>query len=229
MWAGGGENSQHRLLLPTRVFIHPDDLVYNTTGLENVCPISFVIPDNPLDPDVEWVNGTLCAVGCLSSATARDDFYDGQMLIDCLAFLGFVGIAINIASYRVARKRVNYLTFYTMLFPMFGAVFNILTSFQDVESRFCRDNATALTSKDGLTVCSATAVVSIYTTMGTILCWGFQSAHLFNLIVLEVKKHPRTHAPIEMLTRIAMLGKPLLLIMTMPIHAFDLLTLIWLT
>ena len=167
-----------------RIVVQSEGVEYNLTGLESDCPFGFVLPDNPSDPDIEWVNGTNCAISCLSPITERGAFLDGQVIVDFFGWLGFIGLCINLMSYKVSPKEMHYLTYYNVRFALAATFFTILQSFQKVEDRFCRDNANAISGRDGFVLCNVQATVAIYVSAGTVLCWAAQIFHIFNLIVI---------------------------------------------
>lgn len=167
------------------LFTHPDHVAYNLTGYEDICPTGFVVPDNPSDPDIEWVNGTNCAVACISPVTNRETFSDGQAMVTLFGYLGFFGLMFLLLTYKVSSKEMHYLTYYNVKFALGATIFTIFQSFQTVEDRFCRDNANAISNRDGFVLCNVQATVAIYVSMGVVVCWAAQLAHVFNLIVLQ--------------------------------------------
>jgi hypothetical protein len=177
----------HSYNRPSRVVALPDSLsFYNTTGLDASCPYGFVIPDHPSDPDTEWVEGTNCAIGCISPVYERSKYVGGQYLIDFIAWCGFILICVNLLSHRVStRKPVHYLKLFNLALAMVATVINMITSFFPVEDRFCRDNANGITGRDGINFCTFSSVLLIYVTIGTMICWTIQILVLFNSIVLN--------------------------------------------
>jgi hypothetical protein len=160
-------------------------LLYNNTDLESTCPNGFVIPDHPGDTDIEWVNGTHCAVACISPIYQRSEFDAAQSLVILISWLGFGLIMLNLSSFRVSSpKPMHFLTYYNFRLSALGALVVMVSSTMSAEKRFCRDNATAISSEDGITLCSASAVVSLYSAFGVLLCWGAQIFYIFSVIVM---------------------------------------------
>jgi len=171
---------------PSRVVTLPAGVsFYNTTGLETQCPYGFVIPDHPSDPDIEWIEGTNCAIACISPVYTREQYVGGQYLIDFIAWVGFIVIIVNLLSHRVsARKPMHYLKLYHIAFAAITTMMNMLQSLMPIEKRYCRDNANGYTGRDGVNLCTSHAVVIIYLAVCIMTCWTVQIWVIFSAIVL---------------------------------------------
>ena len=158
--------------------------VYNISGIENACPKGFLIPDNPNDMDNEWINGTACAVACMSPINS-DAYYDLQLfLLSAITWVGSVCIVLLALTMLVTQaNRQNYIIYATILMSALPTLYTLVITFIPQEQHFCRDNTNAITGEDGFNSCSTQSFINIYSALGLVFVWVLQMWDIFVNVV----------------------------------------------
>ena len=163
----------------------PGSIQYNTSGLEDNCPDGFVLPDNPGDPDVEWISGTSCAVACADNITFNTEMFFTFIVVLSELLIIFL-ILTFISSSMLDKKRVNYMTVSSIGFSLFSTTVMCINTWEPLDKKFCRDNATGLTQDDGLSFCVFQAAVIPYCGLAMVICWGGQVLNIFCATILNI-------------------------------------------
>lgn len=164
---------------------HADSGVYNMTGIEGACPKGFLFPDNPDDPDNEWINGTLCAVACLSPINSEEYYRLQTFVLSGITWVGSVCIVLLALTMFVTRAdRKNYIIYATIFMSALPTLYTLAITFVPQEKHFCRDNTNAITGEDGFyNSCAVQSFINIYSALGLVFVWVLQMWDVFKNVV----------------------------------------------
>mmetsp|Transcript_34278 Transcript_34278/g.47090 ORF Transcript_34278/g.47090 Transcript_34278/m.47090 type:complete len:711 (+) Transcript_34278:39-2171(+) len=157
-----------RLLLTTSPN-YMADANMDAASVAVVCPGSFVVPANPQDPNVQWVEDTGCAVPCVNPYWLPEDWTrltDAALAIPIVGLVLCLVMALALVWDDVLESR-PLLALYTLLSGTVS-LWSIVVNARPAQDRFCRDNAVNLSLMDqDPSLCTAQAGIVQYTFIAT--------------------------------------------------------------
>lgn len=169
------------------------------------CPAGFVIPDNPSDPDVEFAADSNCAIGCKSPILGPHTWHTAITFVKTVNLIGLICLLflfVSVSTLYMGEQRQGESRVLLLLICLFSGLATIITFVQrhrPFQDQFCRDNATPITAKDGVTMCAVESWFSLYSGFGLALAWAVQSFQI--MWVLTFHEAP----PLSDATIVAML------------------------
>lgn len=169
------------------------------------CPVGFVIPDHPSDPDVEYAADSNCAIGCKSPILAPDNWDSASGFVRTVNLIGLVCIFFLFLSTtsrysgRGASSDSHILVVIISLFSGLSTIITFVQRQRPFEDQFCRDNAVPLSAEDGVSMCAVDSWINMCTGFGLALAWARQSFQIMWVLAF------RKPAPLSDRTMVALL------------------------
>jgi hypothetical protein len=154
----------------------------------STCPGPFVIPDDPDNIKVKWVEGTNCAYPCRNAVYSSREYELFERTADVTSIIGLAFVSILIISWSLDKKhRKKALILILAYLSAITSAGFLLTSNQSYESRFCSSNAVPIDSSDGLTTCAAQSFLLFYAGLAACYAWCAIAVALFLKVVMNTK------------------------------------------
>lgn len=174
------------------------------------CPGPFVLPENPLDPEVRWIEGTNCAYPCRNAIYSSEEYAIFERTADISAMIGLLFVGILIISWSLDRKHNK--KGLVLLLAYLSAITSIailVTSTQPYQERFCKDNAIPISHDDGATTCAAQSFMLFYAGLACCYSWCAVAIALFAKVVMNMNLNHQKKK-LRLLYVLTVFGLPLL-------------------
>ena len=166
----------------------PPYVVNHNFSYETDCPEGFVVP-NGVDKRTKWVEGTGCALSCRLPTLTASEWHIILQLSGVVAYIGLVLCILLVLSWlRDKEKRKQYLLILYVLYSALLATTFVVFSFRSFFTNFCVTNAVPIDESDGINLCSAQAVIFVFSGLGTITCWMLLAVDLYLKIVFNYRQ-----------------------------------------
>ena len=165
-------------------FTTPPNYAYSTSTAttlkyETKCPTGYVVPTTE-DSRIKWVSGTGCAIGCVSAIWSRDQWSTLYFLNQLVAWISFPIVAFFLLTWCVDKdKRKQYLVICFASFSFIVSLFNVITSMEKTDTRFCASNAVPIDQGDGCNICNSQAIVLVFCGLGCSASWSMLALDMF--------------------------------------------------
>eukprot|EP01040_Poterioochromonas_malhamensis_P001830 gene1830-1959_t len=164
-----------------------------TTYTES-CPGTFVVPEHPDNPDVQWVKGTACAVNCKAPVWTTSEW---DQYINKANRLPIAGTIFGLLTliYIVYRKmwEENYLIIAYTIIALVASLQTVnFTRSHSFDDRMCVDNAVNETQGQRHSPCVTQGIVLHYTILAcsaVILCMAIERL-LVHHSLTDYTRHP---------------------------------------
>ena len=148
-----------------------------------VCPIGFVIPQDPDHHEVDWVENTNCAVGCKSPIFDPDSWENANTIASQVNIIGMCCLTFLITSHLLNAKEVSKSIWISTIYSAIPTFVDFVQFRRTFHERFCIDNAVPITSSSGMTGCTIQSFVSIMCGIGLVTSWALHSFQIFMMII----------------------------------------------
>lgn len=151
----------------------------DATSYTESCPDGFVIPDDPDNPDVQWVTGTACAIPCRAPVWTKDEWDSFIDTADNIPIAGTIAGMITL-FYIIFTKswEENYLMItYTVVALVASTQAWNFAARESFDDRMCIDNAVNFMQKYRHGPCVTQGVILHYCIMSCtaiLLCMGIE-------------------------------------------------------
>ena len=146
-----------------------------------LCPSVFVIPDDPTDKDIEWVNGTTCAIGCRTPVWTKQEWFIMDTIGNVFTYVGVPMDVIVIItwSFNKEKRKKQYFVLTFAICSLLVQITMMYTGVTSLEKNFCRSNAVYIQSSDGFTLCNFQSIITSFGILGGGISWTLQSLDIY--------------------------------------------------
>jgi hypothetical protein len=181
-------NSLPVYLVPTNMTTASDLADVNGAAWMPTCPKGFVIPDDPLDEDIEWIPNSGCAVACKTPYWTDDEWVAWDGISGAMAIIGLPFVLLFLVTWLSdSKRRKQYLVLCFVSMSGLATLVFFIVHFIPFDQKFCRNNAVGLNQSDGANICVAQAVILQFTAVACCLAWLMQCIDLYIKLVIGKK------------------------------------------
>ena len=143
----------------------------NTTKLEHICPVGFVIPDHPLDPRNEWFLNSSCAIGCISPVLSVKSWHSQYNIIKLVSWISVGALIFLLSTHVRALYKLHSMVACVVYFCCVLNITFLIASYYSIDELFCYDNSIPLSFTNGLTYCIFESCICAYAGGGITYAW----------------------------------------------------------
>lgn len=128
------------------------------------CPVNFVIPDTPNDPDITWIPLQGCAVGCRTPIWSNAQWTQLDQLVIAIPWIALFLTLVFLAVWcgNTEKRTTDYaVIFFAVAAGILSTFFCIMRS-NTFSTQFCRNNAVPYGNTDGFNYCSVSSIFLWY-------------------------------------------------------------------